>query len=76
MLFWTLVQSMVSSLGFPQRGNLQVTSLYRYVQKSVAGIGSILESHQGPKKHEDVKHIQLRDLDGRRISLASQGDRN
>ena len=50
MLFWTSVQRMVSSLGAPQHEDLRVTSLYRYKHKSVGGIGSILESHEGPKK--------------------------
>lgn len=50
MWFWTLIQRMVSSLGFPHRGDLRVTSLYRYMHKVSSRHRQYSRKPLGPKK--------------------------
>ena len=72
MWFWTLIQRMVSSFGFPHHGDLRVTLLYRYMHKVSSRHRQYSRKPLGPKKNiKYVKHIQLRDCDGRRMSSAA-----
>ena len=72
MSFWTIIQRMVSSFGFPHRGDLRVTPLYRHMHKVSSRHRQYSRKPLGPKKNiKDIKHMELRDCDGRRTSSAA-----